>query len=78
VQSVPGTRLNLTLPTRVLREERLDPSIRILPAPEEIRSLHDEMAWHPRLDSDLGQRRLRDAIRAVAAELLDMKREFRD
>ncbi|MFJ8823962.1 hypothetical protein ACIREE_19535 [Streptomyces sp. NPDC102467] len=42
-----------------------------MPAPEETRPLHYQMAWHPRLDGDLGQRRLRDAIRAVTAELPD-------
>ncbi|MEV1019940.1 LysR family transcriptional regulator [Streptomyces sp. NPDC050264] len=75
-QSVPGTRLILTLPARLLTEERPAPGIRILPAPEEIRPLHYEMAWHPRLDGDLGQRWLRDAIRSVTAELPDLEREF--
>jgi DNA-binding transcriptional LysR family regulator len=68
-RSVLGTRLILTLPARLLEEQRSDPGIRILPAPEEIRPLRYRMAWHPRLDSDLGQRWLRDAIRAVTAEL---------
>ncbi|MYW70141.1 LysR family transcriptional regulator [Streptomyces sp. SID8379] len=68
-RSVLGTRLILTMPSRLLTEERPDPGIRIVPAPEEIRPLHYEMAWHPRLDGDLGQRWLRDSVRAVAAEL---------
>jgi DNA-binding transcriptional LysR family regulator len=68
-RSVLGTRLILTLPARLLEEQRSDPGIRILPAPEEIRALRYRMAWHPRLDGDLGQRWLRDAIRAVTAEL---------
>ncbi|OON82525.1 LysR family transcriptional regulator [Streptomyces tsukubensis] len=68
-RSVLGTRLILTLPARLLGEHRSDPGLRILPAPEEIRPLHYEMAWHPRLDGDLGQRWLRDTIRAVTAEL---------
>ncbi|MGQ4435750.1 hypothetical protein [Streptomyces sp. SAS_260] len=38
-----------------------------MPAPEEIRPLHYQMAWHPRLDGDLGQRWLRDTVRAVGA-----------
>ncbi len=54
-------------PERLL-DQRTDPGIRILPAPEEIRPLSYQMAWHPRLDGDLGQRWLRDVIRAVAAE----------
>lgn len=67
--SVLGTRLVLTLPARLLAEHRPDPGIRIVPAPEEIRPLHYQMSWHPRLDGDLGQRWLRDAIRTVTAEL---------
>ncbi len=67
--SVPGTRLILTLPARLLAQLRPDAGIRILPAPEEIRPLHYQMAWHQRLDGDLGQRWLRDTVRAVAAEL---------
>ncbi|MFJ8827487.1 LysR family transcriptional regulator [Streptomyces sp. NPDC102467] len=67
--SVPGTRLILTLPARLLAQQRPDAGIRILPAPEEIRPLQYQMAWHPRLDGDLGQRWLRDSVRAVAAEL---------
>ncbi|MFB7599133.1 LysR family transcriptional regulator [Streptomyces sp. NPDC056160] len=69
VRSVPGTRLILTLPARLLTEQRADPGIRILPAPHEIRALDYRMAWHPRLDGDLGQRWFRDAVRAVTAEL---------
>ncbi|MEW2624744.1 LysR family transcriptional regulator [Streptomyces sp. NPDC048106] len=69
LRSVPGTRLILTLPARLLAEQRPDPGIRILPAPQEIRPLDYQMAWHPRLDGDLGQRWLRDVIRAVTAEL---------
>ena len=67
--SVPGTRLVLTLPARLLPPQRPDTGIRILPAPEEIRPLHYRMAWHPRLDGDLAQRWLRDTVRAVTAEL---------
>jgi DNA-binding transcriptional LysR family regulator len=69
VHSVPGTRLILTLPARLLVQRPADPGIRILPAPEEIRALDYRMAWHPRLDGDLGQRWLRDVIRAAAADL---------
>jgi DNA-binding transcriptional LysR family regulator len=69
LRSVPGTRLILTLPARLLAEQHPDPGIRILPAPEEIRPLGYQMAWHPRLDDDLGQRWLRNAIRAVTSEL---------
>jgi DNA-binding transcriptional LysR family regulator len=69
LRSVPGTRLILTLPARLLAEQHPDPGIRILPAPPEIRALDYRMAWHPRLDGDPGQRWLRDAIRAVTAEL---------
>jgi DNA-binding transcriptional LysR family regulator len=68
-RSVLGTRLILTLPARLLEEQRSDPGIRILPAPEEIHPLRYQMTWHPRLDGDLGQRWLRDTIRAVTAEL---------
>lgn len=46
-----------------------DAGLRVLPAPREIRRLDSLMAWHPRLDGDLGQRRLRDTVRAVTAEL---------
>ncbi|MFE3740802.1 LysR family transcriptional regulator [Streptomyces sp. NPDC059134] len=67
--SVLGTRLILTLPARLLAQQRQDPGIRVLPAPEEIRSLHYQMSWHPRLDGDLGQRWFRDVIRAVTTEL---------
>jgi DNA-binding transcriptional LysR family regulator len=69
LRSVPGTRLILTLPARLLAQQRPDPRIRILPAPEEIRPLGYLMAWHPRLDGDLGQRWFRSAIRAVTSEL---------
>ncbi|MER7725737.1 hypothetical protein [Streptomyces sp. NPDC096323] len=64
-----GTRLLLTLPARLLADQRPDPGLRIVPAPEEIRPLEYRMAWHPRLDGDPGQRWLRYAIRAVTAEL---------
>ncbi|MBO2456858.1 LysR family transcriptional regulator [Actinomadura violacea] len=69
LRSVPGTRLILTLPARLLAEQHPDPGIRILPAPEEIRPLGYQMAWHPRLDGDPAQRWLRNAIRAIASEL---------
>lgn len=67
--SIPGTRLIATLPERLLAEQHPAPGISILPAPAEIRPMHYQMAWHPRLDGDLGQRWLRDVIRAAAAEL---------
>jgi DNA-binding transcriptional LysR family regulator len=75
-RSVPGTRLLLTLPARLLAEEHADQGLRILPAPAEIRPLHYEMAWHPRLDGDLGQRWLRDTVRAVTAELPEPPPDF--
>jgi DNA-binding transcriptional LysR family regulator len=74
--AVLGTRLIVTLPARLLAEQRPDPSIRILPAPEEIRPLHLRMAWHPRLDGDLGHRWLRDTVRAVTAELPEPATDF--
>ncbi|MFE6488631.1 LysR family transcriptional regulator [Streptomyces sp. NPDC057757] len=67
--SVHGTGLILTLPARLLAQHRQDPGVRITQAPEEIRPLHYQMSWHPRLDGDLGQRWLRDTIRAVTAEV---------
>ncbi|MFI5698686.1 LysR family transcriptional regulator [Streptomyces xanthochromogenes] len=67
--SVLGTRLILTLPARLLAEQPRDAGLRVLPAPREIRRLDYLMAWHPRLDGDLGQRWLRDTVRAVTAEL---------
>jgi len=74
VLSVPGTRLILTLPERLLTQEPPGPELRVLPAPEMIRPMRYQMAWHPRLDGDLGQRWLRDVIRGVAAELPDVGR----
>ncbi|WP_370373613.1 LysR family transcriptional regulator [Catenulispora sp. GP43] len=67
--SVLGTRLILTLPERLLAQQPPEPGLRVMPAPEVIRPMKYQMAWHPRLDGDLGQRWLRDSIRAVAAEL---------
>lgn len=58
----------LTLPARLLAQQRPDTGIGILPAPEEIRPLRYQTAWHPRLDGDPGQRWLRDTVRAVTAE----------
>ncbi|MQY21660.1 LysR family transcriptional regulator [Nocardia macrotermitis] len=67
--SVLGNHLILTLPTRLLTEQPTDPRIRILPAPKEIRPLHYQMAWHPRLDGDIAQRWLRNITRTVTADL---------
>jgi DNA-binding transcriptional LysR family regulator len=67
--SVLGTHLVLTLPERLLAQQPAGPGLRVMPAPEEIRPMDYCMAWHPRLDGDLGQRWLRDVIRGVAAEL---------
>ena len=45
-----------------------DPSLAAAEAPEEIGTMSFAMAWHPRLDSDPAQQRLRDTIRAAAPE----------
>ncbi|WP_435124941.1 LysR family transcriptional regulator [Actinacidiphila sp. bgisy144] len=76
LRSVPGTRLILTLPARLLAVQRPDPGVRILPAPEEVRPLGYQMAWHPRLDGDLGQRWLRNVIRTVTSELPEPAEHF--
>jgi DNA-binding transcriptional LysR family regulator len=67
--TVPGTTLVATLPERFVRQHPIDPTLRIIAAPEEIETMSYSMAWHPRLDNDPAQRWLRDTIRAVASEL---------
>jgi DNA-binding transcriptional LysR family regulator len=67
--TVPGTMLVATLPERFVRQHPTDPTVRVIPAPEEIETMSYSMAWHPRLDNDPAQRWLRDLIRAVASNL---------
>jgi DNA-binding transcriptional LysR family regulator len=41
--------------------------LRVLTAPPEIETLSYRMAWHPRADSDPGQRWLREVVRTAAS-----------
>ena len=63
-----GDELLVRTPQGYRLTPRAERVLCVMPAPEVIRSMKHQMAWHPRLDGDLGQRWLRDVIRAVAAD----------
>ncbi|MEV5155648.1 LysR family transcriptional regulator [Streptomyces werraensis] len=70
MQSVAGTKLVATLPQRLLgRETATNKALRVLDAPEVIKSMTYLMVWHPRLNDDPAQRWLRERTRAVAESL---------
>ncbi|MEU6217266.1 LysR substrate-binding domain-containing protein [Streptomyces sp. NPDC047022] len=59
--AVPGTSLVATLPAGFALQH-VAPGTTVVPAPSEIGPMSYAMSWHPRLDDDGAQRRLRDAI----------------
>jgi DNA-binding transcriptional LysR family regulator len=68
IQAAARSRLIATVPERILPLYEHQPGIRVVAAPPEIKPFPYYMAWHPRLDTDIANRWLRDLIRSTVAD----------
>lgn len=68
IQAAAQSRLVATVPERILPLYEYQPGIRVVAAPPEIKPFPYYMAWHPRLDTDIANRWLRDLIRSTVTD----------
>ena len=69
VRCVPGTRLLATVPTRIVRFESNNLSLRVLKPPGVLGRFNYLMAWHPRMNTDAAHIWLRRATRETGMAL---------
>ncbi|HET9401812.1 MAG TPA: LysR substrate-binding domain-containing protein [Candidatus Acidoferrales bacterium] len=65
---LPGTELVLTLTNGMRQMVERNSTVRLVKAPQELRSFHFLMVWHPRLTSDARHTWLREAMRQASGQ----------
>ena len=66
---LPGTELVLTLTTGMRQMVEKNSTVRLVKAPQELRSFHFLMVWHPRLTTDARHTWLRQAMREATSQV---------
>ncbi len=69
LECIPQTNLVLTGTSSVVRAAKLRPDLRVIEAPVELTGFSFQQVWHPRLNTDLAQRWLRQEMLLAGRQL---------